>query len=182
MTFKRSKLLPLYTFNRSITTFYGEPFFFGLIGSKTTTLLFTSFVQKTLSTIRRLMLCHKRFLTVTRKTRHVFTSVLCNKLFRILRTKIVKQWLPEKPIQSHILNHSLKTRQFLNQNIATCQILNQKFKNMSGFEVKTPQRVRFWNTFLTTRKILLWFFYDAWDFDMKILNSVSFWWNFLFKK
>ena len=47
------------------------------------------------------------------------------------------------------------------------QILDKKFWNLSDFELKTLQRVRFWIKTFTLRQVLNKNFYNASDFEEK---------------
>ena len=49
------------------------------------------------------------------------------------------------------------------------QISERKFQNLSDFELKFLQRVRFWIKIFTTRQILNWNFYNASDFESEYL-------------
>ena len=62
------------------------------------------------------------------------------------------------------------------------QILEKKFWNLSGFELKFSQRVRFWFEVFTKRQILDWKKYNALEFELKLFRLVRFWKMFAPKK
>ena len=65
----------------------------------------------------------------------------------------------------------------LKKYFSPCQFLNWKFYNVSIFEFKKIQRVRFWFKRFTTRQILDWKKYNALDFELKHFRHVGFWKN-----
>ena len=62
------------------------------------------------------------------------------------------------------------------------QISEQKFWNLSDFELKFSQRVRFWFEVFATPQILDWQKYNALDFELEVFRDVRFWKMFASKK